>query len=244
MYIRSLGGDTLRTLKVKPDTCINTVYWYMDTKGFRWPSLRDPKEDQDEPGGGLYVLPGTYEALIVWSDLRDSAKFEIINMHGDDYINMEARKSAEAFQKTWLKLVDKVDAQMNWIRETERSIGLAKSYAVHIPDSTKKQFNLLSDSLTKELEKIKGYYFLPEDATGIQDDSDKITSYMWQALSYGEARSVPVGDNGWQWLDHLKAKIDHGIADSKRLESGLYKDWKQAYTTLNPTPFKEIKWPE
>jgi photosystem II stability/assembly factor-like uncharacterized protein len=243
IYILSMNGDTLRTLQQKPDTCINTVYWYMDTKGVRWPSLSDPSEDKSEPGGGLHVLPGQYQAVIVWGDLRDTSVFEIINIHGDKYLHPEARESAEKFQKSWLKIADKSNAQMNWIRETERSIGLAKSYAVHIPDSTKKMFLQLTDSLNKSLEKIKGYYFLPEDAIGIQDDGDKVMSYLWQASSYGDAHSVPIGTNGWQWLEHLNARVEKAIDESKQVESGLWIEWKNAYLALNATPFKEVKWP-
>lgn len=244
IYILNAVGDTLRTLQHKPDTCINTVYWYMDTKGIQWPSLRDPAEDKSEPGGGLYALPGKYTALVVWGDLRDSSVFEIINIHGEAYLNSEARNAAEKFQKTWLKLAEKANTQMTWIRETERSIGLAKSYTVHIPDSVKKGFLQLTDSLVKALDKVKGYYFLPEDAFGIQDDSDKITSYMWQAMSYADSRSVPIGDNGWQWLEHVKVKIDLAMQESKRIESSVWQDWKKAYTALNPSPFKEVKWPD
>jgi photosystem II stability/assembly factor-like uncharacterized protein len=244
VYIRNMAGDTLRTLKHKPDTCINTVYWSMDTKGVRWPSLRDPKEDKDEPGGGLYALPGKYEAVVVWGELRQTAVFEITNIHGQEYLRSEARASAEKFKKQWIELAELANVQMDWIRETERSIGLAKSYAVHVPDSSKKQFTALSDSLSKALDKIKTYYFLPEDATGIQDDSDKIMSYMWQALNYGDARSVAVGENGWQWLEHLRKKVQRGAEESKQVNQGLWMEWKKAYLALNPTPFKEVKWPD
>jgi hypothetical protein len=109
---------------------------------------------------------------------------------------------------------------------------------VHTPDSSKKSFLSLTDSLSKQLDAIKLFYFLPDDATGIQDDGDKITTYLWMAMSYAESRSVKSARNALDQITHLQSRIDKAILLSKDLEKGLMADWKNQYAKLKPEIFK------
>jgi hypothetical protein len=178
IIIRNMEGDTLRSFTHTPDTCINVVHWNMDTKGIKWPSLNDPNENKSEPGGGLSVMPGKYEVVVSWAGFRDSSVFDIIDIDRGQSFDAAARRKSEEYYVTIRKWSEQYNIQMQWIYETERSIGLAKGNLLYIADSLKKPFLALTDSLVKEVSKVKSFYFLPDDAIGIQDDSDKIGSFL------------------------------------------------------------------
>jgi photosystem II stability/assembly factor-like uncharacterized protein len=240
IYIRTITGDTLRQLTHTPDSCINIVHWNMDTKGIRWPSLREPDQKDGEPGGGLNVLPGKYEALLTWGNFRDSAIFEIVDINPGITFNPRARAESEKMQEAIRVLAESANKQMEWIRETERSIKLVRGALVHTTDSTKKQLVLLTDSLVKKLAEVKLLYFLPEDSFGINDDNDRVSTYLWMSLSYADARSVTPGKNAEDMMSHLKNKIDLGLKACRELEAGLYRNWQNEYNRVDPTIFKSV----
>jgi hypothetical protein len=129
---------------------------------------------------------------------------------------------------------------MQWVFETERSIGLAKGNLLYIADSLKKPFLALTDSLVKEVSKVKSFYFLPDDAIGIQDDSDKIGSYLWMSLSYANTKSVAPGQNAERMIAHLAKHIQNGIDLSKGIETGILQTWLNEYNRLNPSIYKKV----
>jgi photosystem II stability/assembly factor-like uncharacterized protein len=242
IIIRNMEGDTLRSFTHTPDTCINVVHWNMDTKGIKWPSLNDPNENKSEPGGGLSVMPGKYEVVVSWAGFSDSSVFDIIDIHRGQSFDTAARRKSEEYYATIRKWSEQYNIQMQWIYETERSIGLAKGNMLHVADSLKKPFLTLTDSLVKEIQRVKAFYFLPDDAIGIQDDSDKIGSYLWMALSYANSKSVAPGENAERMIAHLAQHIQNGKQLSKEIESGVLQSWLNAYDKLNPTIFKKVPW--
>ncbi|NUO79307.1 hypothetical protein HUU05_04460, partial [candidate division KSB1 bacterium] len=77
VLVLSAAGDTVRRFKAELDTCLGTIYWGLDTRGVQFPSNREADREQDEPGGGPRVLPGTYWLKAVYGKFRDSVSIQV-----------------------------------------------------------------------------------------------------------------------------------------------------------------------
>jgi hypothetical protein len=181
IYILSLAGDTLRTLKHEPDTGFNAVNWNFETKGIRFPSQEEPKKDSEEEGNGPSVMPGTYKIIYSWNDIKDSSTvnigiqpgLEVSAKNHDQYVRLweDAAALAQSAEKAYAD-----------IRAAEKSIALVKDALTYADDSTKKKVNERIDSLQKKIDVIKETFFGKENTKGIQDDSYTLINQLYTMM--------------------------------------------------------------
>jgi photosystem II stability/assembly factor-like uncharacterized protein len=239
--ILTLQGDTIRNLTHKPDSGFNLVYWNLDSKGFRWPSLQQPKPDDGEPGGGPRVLPGLYQVKLTWGQWRDSATFVIEGERFGNLTNATYSAVQKELYDQILVQAERANSQLEWYRKTERSIGLANDVLRSTPDSLKRNFTSLNDSLKADLAKWRLFYFLPDDAKGIQNDDDKLGSILWKALVYAESQDVLPGANANNQISQLIQSVERAEGRAQAIEGGVWKAWKEAYQNLQPNIFQDVK---
>jgi photosystem II stability/assembly factor-like uncharacterized protein len=209
IYILSLAGDTLRTLKHEPDTGFNAVNWNFETKGIRFPSKEEPKKDSEEEGNGPSVMPGTYKIIYSWNDIKDSSTvnvgiqpgLEVSAKNHDQYVRLwkDAAALAQSAEKAYAD-----------IRAAEKSIALVKDALTYADDSTKKKVNERIDSLQKKIDVIKETFFGKENTKGIQDDSHTLINQLYTMMySLSEYEN---GTNSANIIANCKQNTDKAIA--------------------------------
>lgn len=183
IHILSLAGDTLRTLKQEPDTGLNVVDWYFDTKGVRFPSTEEPKKDGDEKGGGPMVAPGKYKIVYNWNETRDSSIITIGLQPGLEWksSNYDTFKTLRTQADS---LTEKSEKAYSRIRGAEKSIALIKDALTYADDSTKKKINERIDSVQTKIKQIKEFYFGKDDLKGIQDDSHTLLNQLYSMVYF------------------------------------------------------------
>ena len=80
-----MENDTIRTFSRKLKEGINRIGWGMNKDGIHYPSWQSPKPTDDPPGNGAEVLPGTYKAVFIYGDFKDST---MVTVHSDPRLNI------------------------------------------------------------------------------------------------------------------------------------------------------------
>lgn len=239
-WIMTMNGDTLRTLKQEPDTGLNQINWYFDTKGVQFPQRRERKEDADEPGNGFSVGPGTYKLVYKFNEHKDSTTIKVL---ADP--RMEWSKEAEAKQKalnermkTTVKLADD---GMEQLKTAKKNINLALDALVNVPDSSKKDITAKADSLKKSIDDLMGLYNLPQDAAGIQDESHLLNSKLYNAYGYISSGTVVPALNAESAVSIAEAETRKVADKINTFFDKDYKPWQAKVEQVKYSLFKEIK---
>jgi photosystem II stability/assembly factor-like uncharacterized protein len=183
IWILGDDGDTLRTLTQEPDTGMNYLSWYFEMKGEHLPSYDIKKPEIDDQGVGMSVKPGRYKVVYKFNEAKDST---YVNVFHDPRLNFSEENynaKKNQFQK-WSGLVKEGREMFDQLKEAKSTIELVKGTFVNVPDSLKKEVMAAGDSLNKEIDSLMELFMQPKGTTGITDNSEKLTSYYWDALSY------------------------------------------------------------
>jgi photosystem II stability/assembly factor-like uncharacterized protein len=238
IYLLSLAGDTLRTLKHEPDTGFNVVYWNFETKGIRFPSKEEPKKDaEEEEGNGPRVKPGVYRAIFQYNQSKDSTQVRIEMQPGlllseEQYaLYLTHRKEAE-------ELVSTAEKAYARIRNAEKSIALIKDALTFADDSTRKKVNERVDSLQKKIDPIEEAYFGKQNQKGIQDDSHTLINQLYNAVySIGEYEN---GSNSALILANCRKNVEKTIA---QIDSCMLNEYETLRKLVSETRFEYFKQP-
>ncbi len=239
-WIMSLTGDTLRTFKLEPDTGINTVYWNYDTKGIYFPQRRERKVDEDERGGGIQIAPGKYKVVYKFNEFKDSTTFNVLADPRTLWSDASDKKQRELMTRV-NKAVKTADDGMEQLKAAKKTISLVKDTWVNVPDSTKKDLVSKADSLNKEINKLQELYFLPEDATGIQDESHLLNSKFYSAYGYISSGGVMPSANAENAVQIAETEA-RKMADKINtfFETG-FTPWRADVEKMQFSLFKEVK---
>jgi hypothetical protein len=237
IHILSLAGDTLRTLKHEPDTGLNIVNWYFETRGIRFPSKEDPKKEEEEEEGGPTAKPGTYKVYYTWNEFKDSSTVTVgiqpgLNWNESSYtVYVTLRKDME-------ELATKAEQAYARIRSAEKSIGLIKDAMTFADDSTKKKINERIDSLQKKIDPIKEYYFGKEEQKGIQDDSHTLVNQLYTA--FYSIDGFENGTNARAAINNCKQPVDRAV---EMIENCMKEEFVKLQSLVDQTRFNYYKNP-
>lgn len=231
-------GDTLRILKLEPDTALNIISWYYDTKGVQLTSREDSQEERD--GGGYTVAPGTYKVYVEWNGDKDSSFIEV---------KFDPRKSfnPNAFEKgknqyAEMKVsIERLNKVMESIRKNKKAIASRKEAWLFIPDSLKKDLIKEADSLMALFVKIEDEIYGPEGRKGIQDDSKFVISDVYNAFGYFSNGEHESGENAilaMQIADKRAKEI--AVLYNALLEAG-WKEWLEKANALEIPKLEQPK---
>ena len=183
IHILNTAGDTLRTFSRKLKPGINRIGWSMNRDGIRFPSWRNSKPTDDPSGNGPSVLPGTYNAVFIYGDYKDST---MVTVKPDPRIEMTTAQflAQEKAVTDFYSMVEKASEGFERLKEAKKIVGLVNSQMINAPDSLKKEIKTLGASMQDSIAQMQDLYMTPQDAKGIQRSDDKLNSYLWRASRY------------------------------------------------------------
>lgn len=216
--IVSTSGDTIRTLTMVPDTGLNRLVWYFDTKGVQWPSRR--KHDRaDELGGGYQALPGTYTVQLSYEKLKATTSV-VVNPDPRMVIDNQTRKAQVEFHTAVLEEAEKAGKSFKQLMDAKEVIDLVKKQVSMLADSAYKPVTTMADSLLNSIVKLESTFMLPDDFEGYDHVTKHVNDYLWDALSYEEG--VP-SRNADRALEIAKSEVNTAI---NRVNDFFEKEWK------------------
>jgi photosystem II stability/assembly factor-like uncharacterized protein len=236
IHILTLAGDTIRTLKHEPDTGLNVVGWWFDTRGVRFPSKEDPKKDDDQEGNGPQVAPGTYKVIYQFNTWKDSTQLRVemqpdVAWTNEDYVRYnELLKRAQQLTKA-------TEEAMQQLRDAHKSIGLVRSALTFAEDSLKKDMEAAMDSLDKKLNAFEERLFGKEDQKGINDDSHTLQSKLYTA--YGHINEYANGTNASYALNNAERDVNAWVKEVSNFTSGPYAEFRKRVEQQSFNYFKK-----
>jgi photosystem II stability/assembly factor-like uncharacterized protein len=226
IHILTLAGDTIRTLKHEPDTGLNIVNWYFETKGIRFPSKEDPKKDEEEEQGGPTAKPGSYKVYYTWNDFKDSSMVTVNLQPGLNW-NESGYTVYVTLRKDMEELATKAEQAYARIRSAEKSIGLIKDALTYADDSTK-----------KKIDPIKEFYFGKDDQKGIQDDSHTLVNQLYTA--FYSIDGFENGSNARAAVSNCVKPVDRAV---EMIENCMKEEFVKLQTLVEQTRFNYFKNP-
>jgi photosystem II stability/assembly factor-like uncharacterized protein len=189
IIVISASGDTLRRFKSELDTAYSSIWWYMDTKGVRYPSKNEPDKEQLEPGGGPSAPPGDYWVKVRYRDQKDSV---LVTVMEDPRLNVSAkdRKAQGDAIREFYKTVEKAAKAYDRLKEAEKTIKLVEDQWQNVPDSLKKEALKTGTSIKDSIGVLKELFFQHKEVKGIQRDPDNLNASLYRAYTYLEAQTA------------------------------------------------------
>ena len=183
IHILNMENDTMRTFSRKLKKGINRVGWGMNRDGIRYPSWRSPKPTDDPPGNGPDVLPGTYKAIFIYGDFKDST---MVTVHADPRLNITNAQmlAKEKAINDFSEMVEKATEGFERLKEAKKTIGLVNDQMTNAPDSLKKEIKELGNAMRDSISQLQNLYMNPQDTKGIRRSDNKLRSYLWRASGY------------------------------------------------------------
>ncbi|MBX7050613.1 MAG: hypothetical protein K1X54_01115 [Flavobacteriales bacterium] len=238
VMIKTLAGDTIRTFKHEPDTGINILSWYYDTKGVRFPSLQEKKKDEEEPGGGITVAPGQYRVVYAYQEYRDSSDFIVKDDPRLTWDDTEYNKRKE-LERRMKSSVEEATKGMEKLKSMKKWIERIESLTESSEDSTIKSLRKVADSLKKEIGKLQELYFFIDGKGGIQDDSDKLVSKLY--AGYGYVNNNSIGSNEENYLNYLEKEVKKVTAQIESFTEKGYLPWVNQTENVYPKIIPDIR---
>ena len=232
-------GDTIRTFTTKVKTGMNRLYWNLDKDGVRGPSRRDPKPDDDLPGG-VKVLPGTYNIVLSYG--KDTVS-TAVHVKADPRlgISINQMKAKQTALEDYAKWVEKAAKGFSQLKEAKKTIKLVNDQMVNAPDSTKKEIADAGKAVQDSITRLMNLYFLPEDSKGIQDSSDKLSSFLWRARGFINASDGAPNQNAQHAVDKAKSEIQKVLDQINTFIANDWKTYQQKVETVKYSLFKEFE---
>jgi hypothetical protein len=176
------SGKQVRSFSVKPDTCLNRIYWGLEADGVRFPSRQEPKPDDDLPGG-YSVLPGAYKVKMTWTN-SDGASFSdstSVTVRPDPRFDlpMPDRVAQQSAFNDFGKIVEKAAAGFSRLQEVKKTVKLVNESMVNAPDSLKKVFEKLGATLNDSIAVLEKIVMQPDGLKGIQDNPKNLISTLY-----------------------------------------------------------------
>ncbi len=239
IQVFDMEGDTIRTFSSEIKPGMNRVYWHLNRTGVRYPSYRNSKPEDNEPGGP-WVLPGKYKLVVHYGELKDSTE---VMVHRDprDEINLSALKEQDQAYEDYTALVKIATEGFNRLKEAKKIIPLVDAQLVNVVDSTKQDIAKQGKAMKDSIELLMKTYMRPQGAKGIDSFSPSLNRYIWRASSYiSDADGMPA-QNAIYAIDKAKKEInevinkinhfiDHDWATYRKnveaIEYSLFKDFK------------------
>jgi hypothetical protein len=238
--VLSMNGDTLRRFKTELDTFFTrSIYWYMDTRGVRFPSKNEPDKEQLEPGGGPQVLPGEYWVKVKYLDYQDSVKVKVMD---DPRLSISARdrEARNAAVRDLHKTVERAGKAYERLKEAEKTIGLVESQFVNVPDSLKKDVNKLGSALKDSIGVLKDKFFTHKEIKGIQRNPEVLNARFFRALEYITGNQGAPNANAQIAVADAKREADAVVGKVNAFFDTQWKEYRTKVETVQYSLFKDF----
>jgi photosystem II stability/assembly factor-like uncharacterized protein len=232
-------GNAVRTFSLKPDTCINRIYWSLNHDGVRFPSRREAKPDDDLPGG-YSVLPGIYKVVMTYGDVKDSTS---VTVHADPRLKFSRSDmiAQQAAYKDFYKTVEKAAEGYNRLQEAKKSIKLVNDALVNTPDSLKKDLAKLSKKLSETITALEKRFMVPEGLKGIQRDPDNIQGRLFDASGRIGASDGAPNQAARRLIEQTRREVSHILGDINRFIEQDFSEFRKKVEGTDYSLFKNFE---
>lgn len=229
-------GDTIRTYSVKLDTGMNRVYWYLDRNGVRFPSRREQKPD-DDPPGGMPILPGVYKVLFAFGDHKDST---MVTVHPDPRIQIPLGElqARDAAYRDFYAIVNKASKSFTQLQDARKTIQRVDNALTNAPDSTKQQIAKLGKTMQDSLDTLEKLFTTPENQKGIQRFGDNFNYYIFQTMGYLRSLDGPPNQPVQRMMTQLRSYAGKTF---DRINAFFSKDFAGYRQKVEAVPFSLFK---
>ena len=228
--------ELLRTIRQKPDSGLNRIYWRMDKKGPRFPTSGQNMFFGNPSGGP--VLPGTYKLVATYGDFSDSTEIEVILDPGLN-IDLEEVRKVIAMNDERNAYVELITKATDRLKEAAKTLNNLKPL---FPDSDEgkelgKQSKAMADSIKQLLHLI-----LPDDSKqGIYRNPDILLMKIFGSSSYFS--SLTEGPNGTQELvlSQFRAQTERLLDQINDFFGKEWKAFREKVEEQDLSPFKDYE---
>ncbi|MEY3241329.1 MAG: hypothetical protein RIR11_2768 [Bacteroidota bacterium] len=238
-FILDMKGDTIRRFTSEVDTGFTKINWYMDTKGTRMPSNREPDKEQLEPGNGPTALPGMYKVVAKLGEQRDSVMVKVIDdpRTPENLADRQARNDAT---KAFDLKIESATKAYNRLKDAEKAIKLVESQWVNVPDSLKKEALKLGTAAKDSIGVLKSLFFSQkENLKGIQPDTKDLNADFWTAKTYiGESIGAP-SQTAQIAIKKAEENLANVLAKVDQFFGAQWKTYKEKAEGVKYSLFKE-----
>lgn len=245
------SGKVIRNLTRRIEPGLNRVYWNLDRRGERFPSLTTGGagggggggsggffggQDPNAEPGGIQILPGKYKVIVQIGKDSDSSW---INVKSDPRINIpltsliEKQKSIDEY----LGLVKKTTAMVNKIKDARNTIKLVNDVIANTQDSSKTKFTNMSKGLEDKIKILLEIFFTPEDFKGI-DRADRLAGNLQRAAQFVNSSEGTPGPNATHAVKNITQQIN---AAAEKVTSFFDKDWAEYQKAVEAVPITLFK---
>lgn len=214
-HITNAEGDTIRYIERDYEDGFNRVSWDMQEKGVRYPSMREPRGDNDSDPGNVSALPGVYTIHIRIGDHHAQTDVELRQDPRLQW-SMEDLEMHREFERSMIPYVESVATIADNLRKAKRSIELIEGMLkIEMEDLEEGDttFNALKaeiKSVKDSLEAVRLAIFGKENVEGYFEQPEIWSSYLG-TMSYHTSDRGRVTGNAQNAVDQFKEKTQEII---------------------------------
>lgn len=221
--ITNVKGDTIYTYEVEADTGYQTVSWWLNERGIRYPNRKPAKKDAKD-SWGPQVSPGVYYMNLRYAGIPKKVK---INVYSDPRIEFdeEAHREGKLLYERFKKVVQEAEESMSKLVDAKSDIAKITSYFDVAPDSVIKKINKESDLILDSIAKLQDLFNQNPKLKGYQDNSDKLNTSLGHASSLIESCSGKPSSNVRIAIDNAENKTKSVVEKVESFTSGLWMEY-------------------
>jgi len=221
ILIYNSNGDSIRSFKVKADTGLNRIQWNMMRNGYRYPTRRKIKKEDDLPAG-FPVAPGSYKVIVRYGPWADSGTAEVL---ADPRLpfDREAYNARLALFERHGQTIGKAFHIFEGLKEMKSSVKRVNSNLALLPDSLQKELKKAGKPLLDSIEAMMNTFMNPEDFKGYDNVSIRLNNLLYQATQYVRSSWGQPGENAEIAVTHAEKAVSRMAV---RYKNFMEKDWK------------------
>lgn len=221
------AGKDIRSWRSKVKNGVNQENWNLDSYGVRYPSQPKPKQKGgDKPGGGL-IKAGKYKVIVEYNENFDTTFVEVKNDPRNDFKNpgVDARI---AKQKEFFNFVEQVTAEMDEIREAEKSIGFVKAQLETASKEAQKELKKYHKNLKDSIEYVKEVVIFDQgEKQGIVRRPDVLIGNLGSLNRYITS-SIGEPDSSVDFMfEKCRKQFEEFKSRKEKFMSGYWKEYQE-----------------
>lgn len=240
-WVLTLEGDTIRHMESELDTTgVHRLVWWGDTNGPNYPSRQKRKKDALPRGGGLSAEPGKYNMVFDWKGEKDSIQ---VAVEADPRRPWDpaVRAEQQARFDRWSAAVDKADRGFEALKKARTNIKRVKSQFTLVEDSLKKEMITMADSISGLISDIEKRYMLPKGTKGYHNESELLSTFMWQASSHVFTGTEMPSSNGIHAIEQFETRVEDIVTDINAMFDGIWKEWRAEVEAMDQPLFDDFE---
>jgi hypothetical protein len=223
LEVRNPDGDLIRILKRVPENGLNRTGWSLDRKGVQLNFSAKASTRSSEPGGGGYVLPGTYKLALIFKG--DTAQTSV-EVKSDPRVDYDLRVMEKELARTdkMIAKMERLNEGLDRIRESKETFELVKKL---LGENLSDEMVELIESVDQELKGLSKTLFRDETIQGIYNPPDALHTKL-SGMGSVIRSTKPLTQNQLRKYDLYISLADEAIALMDGFHQGVWDSFRKA----------------